>query len=83
MAHEYLKRWGLMDDDIIGVYERTVQVILQEGVVKVVPCLKGGKNWKENPAGQRREEGGERSESGSEEEDVEMMSWSGGEEWGS
>ncbi len=27
---------------VIGVYERTVQVILQEGVVKVVPCLRGG-----------------------------------------
>ena len=145
VAHEYLKRWGLMDDDlhverdreqwyrlsmgahvteefaklghnipthlardkatdkprtdqqivahnavaakmatyVIGVYEKTVQVILQEGVVTGLPRLRWGKLWEENPAGRRREEGGERSESGSEEEDDEVMSWSGGEEGGS
>ena len=68
---------------VIGVYEKTVQVILQEGVVTGLPRLRWGKLWEENPAGRRREERGERSESESEEEDDEMMSWSGGEEGGS
>ena len=72
---------------VIGVYEKTVQVqvqvILQEGVVTGLPRLRWGKIWKENPAGWRREEGGERSESESEEEEDEVMSCSGGEEGGS
>ena len=69
---------------VIEVYERTVQVILQEGVMTGLPRLpvRRGKIWKENPAGRGRE-GGEGSESGSEEEDDEVMSWSGGEEGGS